>query len=75
MKRVDTTYRWKNPTIVDRTPDFLAYLATKPRHQEALAYRRLELKRRGWEVDVKKLDIPPREEVDLFDLKPSLRLL
>ncbi len=73
MKRIDKTYRWRNPTVIDRRSDFLEFLQTKPSYQGALAYRRLELKRLGWTVQENKQleQQEPREELDLFIPMPK----
>jgi hypothetical protein len=45
MKRIDETYKWKNPTIVDRDPELLAYLKPNPKYQDARCYRIFTLNR------------------------------
>lgn len=74
MKRIDKSYRWQKTTIVDRRSDFLAFLETNPTYEDALAYRKIELKRLSWIIDETKQGKPPRKEMSLFNLKPEPRL-
>ena len=39
-KRIDRHYKWREPTIVDRHPEFLEFLDTKSRYVDALYERR-----------------------------------
>lgn len=79
-KRIDEAYRWKYPTIVDRHPEMIELLKTKPLYVDALYTRRLLLKRMEWDAQCRKQSEgkPVRPKLNLFDLKdpePSLRLI
>jgi len=40
-KRIDETYCWRKPTIVDRNPELIEMLKTKPLYVDALYTRRV----------------------------------
>ena len=72
-KRIDENYRWRYPTIIDRSPEFLEYLKTKPLYEDALYVRkgelfRMEQRKVGREYAALN-GLEKREELDLGDLK------
>jgi hypothetical protein len=62
--------RW--PTILNFQ---CCWITSNPKYEDALAYRRLELKRLALAIEETKLEKPARVELDLFNLKePEPRL-
>jgi len=80
QKRIDESYRWKNPTIVDRHPEMIELLKTKPLYVDALYTRKILLKKMDWEVQSRRASEgkPKRPTLNLFNLKepaPHLNLV
>ncbi len=78
IKRVDETYKWKKPSIVDRNPELIAFLKTNPRYEEALCYRKAMLLRLERMIEISKNNSEvPRPELDLEALisAPHLTLV
>lgn len=77
-KRIDETYKWKKPSIVDRSPELISFLKTNPRYEEALCYRKAMLLRleRMIEISKNKSDIPrPELNLDTLLSTPHLTLV
>ena len=65
-KRIDETYKWKKPSIVDRSPELISFLKTNPRYEEALCYRKAMLLRLERMIEISKnTSETPRPEMDL----------
>ncbi|MGE4130231.1 MAG: hypothetical protein AB7F86_01265 [Bdellovibrionales bacterium] len=75
-RRIDRHYIWRKPTIVDRHPDFLAYLDTKPKYIDALYERRHRLRQLEWNriTTENSAGKPPRKLIDMDNLKVTARL-
>jgi len=75
QKRIDQTYRWRNPTIIDRDPELIAFLKTTPKYDDARCYRKAMLLRRERMIEIEKnRGATPRPEMDL-DALPEYRHL
>ncbi len=71
-KRIDHTYKWRYPTIIDRDPSFIEFLKTKPFYEDALYTRKGILTQRQRLMEMAKNRRPGkrREQVDLFSDDP-----
>ncbi|MBK9294884.1 MAG: hypothetical protein IPM57_10680 [Oligoflexia bacterium] len=74
-KHIDENYKWRNPTIIDRDPELIAFLKTKPNYEEARCYRKVMLLRRERFMEIEKnRGATPRPQLDL-DALPEERHL
>ena len=69
QKRIDKSYEWKYPTIVDRHPEMIELLNTNPLYVDALYLRKLLMKRMEREAlsRIANEDKPARAKRKLFD--------
>ena len=77
MKRIDETYKWRNPTIIDKDPELIDFLKTKPRYEDALATRKCILLRRERFIEMERnRPLIPRPQLDIYaPNEPHLKLV